>query len=53
MGQVKCRRCQGTGRAECEFEYGTDRHPSNCPACGGENIVCCPDCHGSGLVEDD
>lgn len=49
----KCEYCNGKGRAECTLEYGEDRHPENCPACGGDNWVICPICEGSGQSEDD
>lgn len=45
-GEV-CGECHGTGMTECPFEYG-GRHPENCPACGGEQRIVCPDCDGTG-----
>lgn len=47
----KCGLCNGKGRVECPMEYGVDRHPDSCPACGGDNWVTCPDCDGSGKSE--
>ena len=47
----RCWECSGKGKVECEgniLTYGTERHPPGCPACGGENIVTCPECHGRG-----
>lgn len=45
---AKCYECNGKGVVECPLEYGEDRHPSGCPACGGTNKVECPECNGTG-----
>lgn len=50
---AKCKECNGKGRIPCPLEYGEDRHPENCPSCGGENWVTCPACNGSGKSDED
>lgn len=49
----KCGECGGKGNTECPLEYGTDSHPSSCPACSGSNRVTCPECGGSGRADGD
>jgi DnaJ-class molecular chaperone len=49
----KCGECGGKGNIECPLEYGTDRHPSGCPSCGGSNRVTCPECGGTGKSDED
>lgn len=44
----KCEQCDGKGYIECPLEYGDDRHPASCPACGGRNKCVCPYCEGTG-----
>lgn len=54
MGRrIKCDECGGRGIALCPLEYGEDRHPEQCPACGGTNKVICPECNGCGYVDED
>lgn len=48
--EVECPECKGTGESWCPLEYGSDKHPDDCPACGGENKVICPECGGSGKI---
>ena len=48
-----CRRCRGKGKVECEAEWGRDNHPPECPWCWGENWSECPDCNGTGEVEEE
>ena len=43
----ECGLCNGTGVTDCPLEYG-GRHPENCPACGGDQTIVCPDCDGTG-----
>lgn len=56
MAKRKCPRCKGKGEIPCPMDYGDDdeRHPSNCPGCGGDpNVrVECPDCEGTGKIDD-
>jgi hypothetical protein len=44
----KCSMCQGKRKIDCPLEYGPNDHPTDCPACYGENWVSCPDCDGTG-----
>lgn len=54
MGRrIKCDECHGTGITSCPLEYDEDKHPSQCPACGGTNKVRCPDCEGCGYIDED
>lgn len=56
MAKRKCPRCKGKGEIPCPMDYGDDdeRHPSNCPGCGGDpnTLVECPDCEGTGKIDD-
>lgn len=52
MSQEVCPECDGKGLAECPLEYGEDSHPDECPSCGGDNMVTCWECEGSGNVDE-
>jgi len=45
-----CGNCEGTGEADCPLEWGGDC-PENCPACGGDQIITCTVCGGSGYED--
>lgn len=45
-----CGNCDGTGVSDCPLEWGDDC-PEQCPACGGDQVVRCPVCDGSGYED--
>lgn len=47
MNDEECYLCEGTGESECPLDYGGPC-PEECPSCGGEQVICCPACDGSG-----
>ncbi|MBP5547258.1 MAG: hypothetical protein J6X58_00015 [Bacteroidales bacterium] len=64
FGEEECSNCKGSGEIQCESCKGTKITP--CPSCGASGLVAClscggkgytdwkcPECDGSGVVDDD
>ncbi len=53
-GREECGQCHGRGITDCNYCDGdTDFEPRgdgmNCPVCGGDGKMVCPNCDGSGF----
>ena len=61
MAKVRCPECYGKRVVLCEeygLTYGTTDHSDvtregPCHICGGSNKIACPECSGSGVVDED
>ena len=55
MAMITCFWCGGSGRVPCDCtgDMGSSSFAdSDCPACGGAGVHTCPNCNGSGKVND-
>lgn len=48
----ECGHCYGAGEADCPLDWGDDECPDSCHVCGGEQLVRCPVCKGTGYEEE-
>lgn len=47
-GTIECTKCDGSGTMET-----TRGETVDCNECGGSGTMTCPDCNGSGRIDDD
>lgn len=51
MEREECGNCDGTGASDCPIDWD-GACPPQCHVCGGDQLVRCPVCDGSGYEEE-
>lgn len=53
MAKMVCPECKGEGEVPCTLAFGSEKHPSYCPLCKGndEARILCEMCEGEGEID--